>query len=86
MDRQEEINTPLSTQIGGTHYKDMPIQPIEFISKNNIPFIEGNIIKYASRHKSKNGAQDIEKVIHYAALLLSLEYGYSSEQIKKILG
>jgi len=77
--------SPLSTQVGGTHYKDMPIQPIEFITKNNIPFIEGNIIKYAARHRSKNGAQDIEKVIHYAALLLSLEYGYSNEQIKKIL-
>lgn len=62
-------------QIGGNHYKDMPIQPIEFIVKNNIPFMEGNIIKYICRHKNKNGKEDIKKVIHYCKLILELEYG-----------
>ena len=40
-------------QIGGDHYS-MPIQPAEFINKNNIPFAEGNAIKYLCRH-SKRG-------------------------------
>lgn len=66
------------TQEGGDHYKGYAIQPIEFIKKNDVPFIEGNIIKYTMRHRQKNGAEDIKKVIHYAQLLLELEYDESS--------
>lgn len=62
-------------QIGGAHYKEYTIQPTEFIHKNNIPFIEGNVIKYVCRHRSKNGREDIEKAIHYLKLLLEFEYG-----------
>ena len=62
------------TQVGGSHYQ-LPIQPVEFITKNNIGFIEGSIIKYAVRHKAKNGAEDVRKIIHYAELLLEMEYG-----------
>ena len=65
----------LEKQEGGKHYKDFAIQPIEFITKNKIPFCEGNIIKYASRHLHKNGAEDIRKIIHYCELILQLEYG-----------
>lgn len=61
-------------QIGGTHYSDMSIQPIDFIMSNNIPFAEGNIIKYASRHASKDGAKDIMKIIQYASFILDKEY------------
>ena len=64
----------LDVQEGGGHYKSFPIQPIEFVHKNGIPFIEGNIIKYICRHKDKNGAEDIKKVIHYCEILLELEY------------
>lgn len=64
----------LDKQEGGKHY-DMPIQPIEYITKNKLPYIEGNIIKYATRHRNKNGAEDIKKIIHYCELLLELEYG-----------
>lgn len=66
--------SPLDTQIGGNHYKGYNIQPIEFLIKNNIPFPEGSIIKYALRHRDKNGAEDIRKIIHYAKLILELEY------------
>ena len=41
----------LKKQVAGNHYKDFVIQPIEFITKNNIPFIEGNIIKYICRDR-----------------------------------
>jgi len=51
-------------QVGGDHY-NMVIQPIEYITKNGMGYLEGNVIKYVSRHKSKNGLQDIEKAIHY---------------------
>ena len=62
-------------QVGGSHYKDFKIMPIEYISKNNLDFLEGNIVKYVSRHRNKNGAEDIKKIIHYAELILELEYG-----------
>ena len=64
----------LQVQVGGDHYKTMKIQPIEYIMVNDLGFIEGNIVKYITRWKQKGGKQDIEKVIHYAQLLLdSLE-------------
>jgi hypothetical protein len=65
----------LDKQIDGTHYKDMPIQPIEFITKNKLDWYQGNIIKYASRHHNKGGADDLRKVIHYAELALEAQYG-----------
>ena len=71
--------TALDKQEGGSHY-DLPIQPLEYIHANNLGYIEGNIIKYATRHKNKNGAEDIKKIIHYCELLLELEYGKESKE------
>lgn len=72
----EHIEVPaLTKQVGGDHYKDMHIQPVEFIVANNIGFLEGNVIKYICRHHNKNGADDIKKAIHYCELLLDLYYG-----------
>lgn len=68
-------NNPLQTQVGGNHYKDLKIQPIEFIHANNIPFCEANAIKYLCRWRNKNGRQDLEKAKHYIDLLIELEYG-----------
>ena len=59
---------PQDKQIGGSHYKDFHIQPYEFISKNNLSFFQGNVIKYVCRYKNKNGIQDLEKIIHYCEL------------------
>lgn len=67
--------TNLNTQISGDHYKQGSIQPIEYIVANKMSFIEGNVVKYVTRHKSKGGADDIKKAIHYLTLLLELEYG-----------
>ena len=57
-------------QVGGNHYKNYKIQPVEFIIKNNIGFVEGNIIKYILRFKEKGGVQDLEKAKHYIELLI----------------
>jgi len=62
-------------QVGGNHYKDCKIMPIEYITKNNLDFLEGNVVKYITRHKLKGGVEDIKKVIHYAELILELNYG-----------
>jgi len=61
---------PLETQVGGDHYSRMKIQPIEYIQANDLGFEEGNIVKYVTRHKFKNGAEDIKKIKHYCDLLL----------------
>lgn len=74
----------LSQQVGGSHYSSMKIQPVEYIMANNIDFASGSVIKYASRHKSKNGAEDIKKAIHFCKLILSLDYGLTDEEIKAI--
>ena len=70
-----EEATALQKQVGGSHYADMTIQPIKFITANGLDFLQGNIIKYVCRHKKKNGADDIKKAIHYCELLLQMEYG-----------
>lgn len=75
MDMEAQENSPLQTQVGGSHYKDLKIQPIEFIHANNIPFCEANAIKYLCRWRNKNGRQDLEKAKHYIDLLIELEYG-----------
>jgi len=70
---QKEI-APLDTQVGGNHYKNMNIQPVVFCHANNMGGIESAVVKYVSRHKFKNGKQDIEKAIHLLNILIQLEY------------
>lgn len=58
------------TQVGGTHYSDMKIEPINFIVSNEIPYREANIIKYICRYKKKNGKEDLLKARHYLDMIL----------------
>ena len=58
----------LEEQVGGQHYKGCKYQPVKFCVDLNLNFIQGNIVKYITRYKEKNGKQDLEKVIHYAQL------------------
>lgn len=71
------VNVPktaaLQTQVGGAHYTDMKIQPIEYILANSIPFPEGNVIKYVSRWRAKGGVKDLEKAKHHLELLIEHE-------------
>lgn len=70
---QKTVDSALSVQVGGGHYKGLAIQPIEFIHANRLPFIEGNCIKYLCRWRDKGGVKDLEKVKHYVDLLIELE-------------
>ncbi|MGN6347062.1 MAG: DUF3310 domain-containing protein [Candidatus Nitrosocosmicus sp.] len=63
----------LDEQVGGNHYKDFSIQPVEFIHKNDLGFIAGNIVKYICRYKGKGGIKDLQKVKHYVEILLEFE-------------
>lgn len=63
----------LDTQVAGSHYKTLTIQPVEYIHANGIGYFEGNVIKYVSRWRAKNGIADLEKARHYIDLLIELE-------------
>ena len=63
----------LEVQVGGGHYKDLPIQPVEYIYANALGYFEGNVVKYVSRWRKKNGIADLEKAKHYIELLIELE-------------
>lgn len=65
--------TALARQEGGGHYKDLKIQPIEYIHANGIPFAEGSVIKYVTRWRAKGGIKDLEKARHFLDLLIELE-------------
>jgi|GEM_PF-724456 len=63
----------LNEQPGGSHYKGKAIQPVQYIHANGIGYCEGNVIKYVSRWREKNGLQDLLKARHYIDLLIELE-------------
>ena len=62
-------------QICGTHYSDLAIEPIDFIIANNLGFCEGNVIKYISRWKAKNGIEDLKKARWYIDFLIEVQNG-----------
>ena len=67
-------------QIGGSHYKEMKIQPSKFINDNKLLFAEGNAIKYICRHNAKNGKEDLEKAKHYIDMIIERDYGEKKEK------
>lgn len=68
-------DSPLDVQVGGGHYKKYAIQPVEFITKNKLGFLEGCVIKRICRYEDKNGREDLEKIKHEIDLLIELKYG-----------
>jgi len=73
-------DTPVSLAIqhGGKHYKDLAIQPAEYCHKNKFQFCESEAIKYLSRFRAKNGEEDLRKAIHFASMILDMEYGVTA--------
>ena len=63
----------LEVQVSGNHYKDCQIQPVEYIHANGLGYFEGNVLKYLTRWKKKNGIEDLKKARHYIDLLIELE-------------
>ena len=68
------MSNPLDVQVGGSHYKNCKIQPVEYMHANGLGYCEGAIIKYVSRYKQKNGIEDLKKAKHFIDLLIQLEY------------
>ena len=55
----------MSNNTNPKHYTDLKIPPIEYIKANNIEWNAGNVIKYISRYKTKNGLEDLKKAQWY---------------------
>jgi hypothetical protein len=60
----------LKKQIGGDHYHNRTIQPIEYILANDMNFCEGCVIKYVTRWREKGGVEDLHKAMHYLQFLI----------------
>ena len=78
----------IDEQVEGSHYKKLKIQPVTYIHANKIGYLEGNVIKYITRWREKNGVVDLQKAKHYIELLIELEEKYAPDarQLDKGLG
>jgi len=74
----ESWDDPLVSQVGGDHYSKLNIQPVEYIIANDLNYLQGNVIKYVTRYRDKNGIEDLKKAEHYLQMLMT-EY----KEIKK---
>ncbi|HIG93977.1 TPA: DUF3310 domain-containing protein [Candidatus Woesearchaeota archaeon] len=73
----------LKEQVGGDHYKDMKIQVVEYCHHNQIPFMEGAVIKYVSRWRNKGGIADLEKAKHFIEMIIEMEEEKAAEKEKE---
>lgn len=60
-------------QVGGEHYTSLPIQPVEYIMKNKLDYLQGAIIKYVTRFRDKGGVEDLMKAKHCIDMLIEFE-------------
>ena len=72
---QYHEGSALREQVGGDHYSKLAIQPVEYINANGLGYLAGNVVKYVTRYKDKNGLQDLQKAKHYVEMLIELEEG-----------
>ena len=70
--KSEEVKT--RRQVGGSHYQ-LAIQPIDYIMDNGLDYMQGNVIKYVTRYKKKNGIDDLRKAAHYIEMMIEREQG-----------
>ena len=63
----------LMNAISPLHYKQGDIEVIDYILDQSFDYLEGNIIKYVSRYKNKNGIEDLRKARWYLDRLIKEE-------------
>jgi len=81
--KRTDTVSPYDTQIGGTHYKIMKIQPSRFVIENKLAFPEGNVIKYICRHPYKGGKQDLEKAKHFIDMIIERDYSEKKDFLEE---
>ena len=79
-EKTDYIDQPIvnanARQEGGTHYKQLSIQPWDYIVSNNLGYLEGNVVKYVTRWQTKgNGIEDLKKAKHYLDKLMEVNNG-----------
>lgn len=52
-------------KINPEHYKFGGIETIDYIEGKQLGYHLGNVVKYVSRHKRKNGLEDLKKAQWY---------------------
>lgn len=67
------FSSAFDKQTGGNHYKDLKIQPMEYALANKLDLAQGNVVKYVTRFRAKNGIEDLRKAIHCIELLIEFE-------------
>ena len=69
-----KIYNMIKENVSPDYYARYDIEPISFIMRNNIPYAEGNVIKYVLRHDMKGGKEDIDKAIRYLEMINEEKY------------
>ena len=75
------IYNMIKENVSPDYYARYDIEPISFIMRNNIPYAEGNVIKYTLRHDMKGGKEDIDKAIRYLEMIKEEKYSAKSPEV-----
>ena len=76
-----KIYNMVKENVSPDYYARYDIEPISFIMRNNIPYAEGNVIKYVLRHDMKGGKEDIDKAIRYLEMIKEEKYSAKSQEV-----
>ena len=76
-----KVYNMIKENVSPDYYARYDIEPISFIMRNNIPYAEGNVIKYVLRHDMKGGVEDIDKAIRYLELIKEERYNAKSKKV-----
>lgn len=79
MKSDEKKQRALDKQTGGTHYKGLAIQPIEYAFKNHLDPCQFSVVKYITRFRDKNGVEDLKKAKDFIDMLIEMEYGEEAQ-------
>ena len=76
-----KVYNMIKKDVSPDYYARYDIEPISFIMRNNIPYAEGNVIKYVLRHDMKGGREDIDKAIRYLEMIKEEKYSAKSPEV-----
>lgn len=68
-----EATKPYDTQVGGSHYTKLKIQPMQYSMANGLDALQHTVVKYVTRFRDKNGIEDLEKAKHAIDMLIQHE-------------
>ena len=60
-------------QVAGSHYRLQGIQHWDYVAANDLDYFQGQVTKYVSRWKNKNGIEDLEKARHFLEKYIEVE-------------